>query len=120
MNDLTIYRIHVSGHYETLSDRIGLAIKIKYWWNGTHPDLIDDELGQVIDGQFFGPKWLRNPIYKVTDMLDFLAARKRNKWALRWLTKGKQPSNFWLRRITPPYEPSREYYESIFFQDDEA
>lgn len=115
---LMIYRMHVSAHYQTLADRVSLAIKIKYWWNGTHPDLIDDELGDVIDGQFFGPMWMKEPVYKVTDALDRMGGRKRRRWADRWMSSGKRPPNIWLSPIDAPDEPDFDRWMNILSDDD--
>lgn len=111
---IRVYRMHTAAHYATASDRLSFAIKTKYWWNGTHPDLIDDELGEVIDGQFFGPMWMREWVYKITDALDSMGSRKRRRWALNWATEGERPPNRWLRPVSPPDEPNLGLWLEMF------
>jgi hypothetical protein len=119
IDPIVIYRCHVAANYETLSDRLSNAIKIKYWWNGTHPVDIDDELGSVIDGQFFGPAPLQKVVYKVIDVLEYLANRKRAKWAKRWLLTGKEPPMFWLASVDPPHGPNMIMWERAYDSADD-
>ena len=89
--ELITCRVLVGVSYKSWWDVLNDRMTTKYWWNGTDPADIDDALGEVLDGQFFGPMWMQKPVYKMFNFFEKRATAQRSKWGDRLWTKGTIP-----------------------------
>lgn len=96
VSDRAITRLYLLIKYSPPSQRMANALQRKYWWANTNPDDIDDELGMVIDGQFFGPRWMKPVVYKAIDLLESRARKVYNKWTDVLHEQGIEPPSRYL------------------------
>lgn len=88
-------RMWVRIAYQGPFERVSRTLEKRFWWANTDTIFIDDELGEVLDGQFWGPEWFQKPFGHIVVWLDRFDKMWRDQSSRRFVRKGAVPHHRW-------------------------